>query len=164
MPPRVIIVMGVAGCGKTTIGRLLAQQLAWRFDDADAFHPAANVAKMSAGQPLIDDDRAPWLKAIRDHITDCLAREVGAVVTCSALKKAYRDVIVADPGRVKLVHLTGSRELLWERISSREGHFMKPAMLDSQLATLEIPADALTLDVAPSPEVLVASIRDSLSL
>lgn len=156
--------MGVAGCGKTTIGRLLAQKLAWRFDDADEFHPAANVAKMSAGQPLNDDDRAPWLKAISDHIADCLAREEGAVVTCSALKKAYRDVILVDPVRVKFVHLHGSRELLWERIGGREGHFMKPAMLDSQLATLEIPEDALTVDIAPSPEAIVATICDSLSL
>ena len=156
--------MGVAGCGKTTIGRLLAQKLGWRFDDADDFHPAANVAKMSAGQPLNDEDRAPWLNAIGDHITDCLARDEGAVVTCSALKKAYRDVIVVDPTRVKLVHLAGSRELLWERISSREEHFMKPAMLDSQLATLEIPEDALTVDIAPEPEAIVASICDSLSL
>lgn len=164
MPPRVIIVMGVAGCGKTTIGRLLAQKLTWRFDDADDFHPAANVAKMSAGQPLNDDDRAPWLMAISDHIADCLARDVGAVVTCSALKQTYREAIIVDPDRVKLVHLVGSCELLWERISGREGHFMKPAMLDSQLATLEIPDEALTVDIAPEPEAIVASIRDSLSL
>jgi len=164
MPPRVIIVMGVAGCGKTTIGELIAEKLGWQFSDADEFHPAANVAKMSAGQPLNDDDRAPWLQAISDHVSDCLARDVGAVVTCSALKKAYREVIVVDPERVKFVHLDGSRELLWERISGREGHFMKPAMLDSQLATLEIPEDALTVDIAPAPEAIVASIRDSLSL
>ncbi len=164
MPPCVIIVMGVAGCGKTTIGELLAEKLDWKFSDADEFHPAANVAKMSAGQPLNDEDRAPWLQAIRDHISDCLAREVGAVVTCSALKKAYREVIVVDPVRVKIVHLSGSRELLWERISGREGHFMKPAMLDSQLATLEFPEDALTVDITPTPEAIVASIRDSLFL
>ena len=156
--------MGVAGCGKTTIGRLLAQKLGWKFNDADEFHPETNVAKMSAGQPLNDDDRAPWLKAISDHISDCLAREVGAVVTCSALKKVYRDVIVVDPMRVKFVHLYGSRELLWELISGREGHFMKPAMLDSQLATLEIPEDALKVDITPAPEAIVASICDSLSL
>lgn len=156
--------MGVAGCGKTTIGQLLAQKLAWRFDDADDFHPAENVAKMSAGQPLNDDDRAPWLKAIGDHIADCLTREVGAIVTCSALKKVYRDVILVDPVRVKMVHLHGSRELLWKRIGGREGHFMKPAMLDSQLATLEIPEEALSVDIAPEPEVIVATILKSLSL
>jgi len=156
--------MGVAGCGKTTIGRLLAKKLSWRFNDADEFHPAANVAKMTAGQPLNDEDRAPWLKAISDHIADCLAQHVGAVVTCSALKKSYRDVIMVDPSQVKLVHLQGSRELLWARISGREGHFMKPAMLDSQLATLEVPEDALTVDIAPEPEAIVASICDSLSL
>jgi gluconokinase len=156
--------MGVAGCGKTTIGKLLAQKLAWRFNDADEFHPAANVAKMSSGQPLNDADRAPWLQAINDHITDCLASDMGAVVTCSALKKTYREAIAVDPARVKFVHLHGSRELLWERISSRVGHFMKPSMLDSQLATLEIPEDALTVDITTTPEVIVASIRDSLSL
>lgn len=164
MPPRVIIVMGVSGCGKTTIGELLAEKLGWQFSDADEFHPAANVAKMSAGQPLNDDDRAPWLQAISEHISDCLARDVGAVVTCSALKKAYREVIVVDLERVKFVYLHGSRELLWERISGREGHFMKPAMLDSQLATLEMPEDALTVEITSKPEAIVASICDSLSL
>ncbi|MBE34889.1 MAG: gluconate kinase [Opitutaceae bacterium] len=164
MSPCVIIVMGVAGCGKTTIGALLAEKLGWQFSDADEFHPAANVAKMSAGQPLNDDDRTPWLQGIRDHITDCLSRDEGAVVTCSALKKVYRDVIRVDPARVKFVHLHGSRELLWERISGREGHFMKPAMLDSQLATLEIPEDALKVDITPDPDAIVATIRDSLSL
>ena len=164
MPPLVIIVMGVSGCGKTTIGELLAEKLGWQFSDADEFHPAANVAKMSAGQPLNDDDRAPWLQAISEHISDCLARDVGAVVTCSALKKAYREVIVVDPERVKFVYLHGSRELLWERISGREGHFMKPAMLDSQLATLEMPEDALTVEITSKPEAIVASICDSLSL
>ena len=164
MPPRVIIVMGVSGCGKTTIGELLAEKLGWQFSDADEFHPAANVAKMSAGQPLNDDDRAPWLQSISEHISDCLARDVGAVVTCSALKKAYREVIVVDLERVKFVYLHGSRELLWERISGREGHFMKPAMLDSQLATLEMPEDALTVEITSKPEAIVASICDSLSL
>jgi len=156
--------MGVAGCGKTTIGKLLAQKLAWRFNDADEFHPPANVEKMSSGQPLSDDERAPWLQAISNHISDCLVRDVGAVVTCSALKKAYRDAIMVDPERVKFVHLHGSRELLWERISGREGHFMKPAMLDSQLATLEMPEDALTVEITSKPEAIVASICDSLSL
>ncbi len=164
MPPRVIIVMGVAGCGKTTVGELLAQKLAWRFDDADDFHPRENVAKMSAGRPLNDDDRAPWLAAIRVHIESCLAGDEGAVVTCSALKKTYRDVIAVDPERVKFVHLHGSRELLWERIGGRKGHFMKPAMLDSQLATLEIPEDALEVDITPPPEVIVTTIRNALSL
>ena len=164
MPPRVIIVMGVAGSGKTTIGELLADKLGWQFNDADDFHPAANVAKMSAGEPLNDEDRAPWLAAIRAHIEACLASDTGAVVTCSALKKVYRDVLEVDAARVKFVHLDGSRELLWERISGRKNHFMKPAMLDSQLATLEVPDNALTVDIAPEPAAIVATICESLDL
>lgn len=164
MPIRVIVVMGVAGSGKTTVGRLVADKLGWSFDDADDFHPPANVAKMSAGQPLNDEDRAPWLAAIREHISGALKRDEGAVVTCSALKQAYRDVLNVDPQRVKFVHLHGSRELLWERISARENHFMKPAMLDSQLATLEVPEDALVVDIAPAPEVIADTVCDRLSL
>lgn len=156
--------MGVAGCGKTTIGQLLASELGWQFDDADSFHPPANVAKMSAGMPLTDEDRTPWLAAIRQHIENCLPEHKGAVVTCSALKDAYRRIITVDPNRVKLVHLHGTRELLWERINGREGHFMKPEMLESQLATLEVPSDALAVDITPEPTVIVDSIRHALSL
>ncbi len=160
----VIIVMGVAGSGKTTVGQQLAAALGWSFRDADDFHPPENVAKMSAGLPLTDRDRAPWLAAIRAHIDACLARGAGAVVTCSALKAAYRTALVADPARVKLVHLTGDFALLAARIGGRQGHFMKPAMLQSQLATLEPPADALVIDIAPPPEEIVAHIRRALSL
>ena len=163
-PPRIIIVIGVAGCGKTTVGQLLAQKLAWHFDDADDFHPPENVAKMSAGIPLTDTDRIPWLKAIRQHIETCLTEHQGAVVTCSALTDAYRQIIHADPIRVKLVHLHGTRELLLERISGREGHFMKPEMLESQLATLETPIDALTVDITPEPGAIVETIRRAFSL
>jgi len=160
----VILVMGVAGSGKTTIGQLLARQLHWSFDDADDFHPPANIAKMSAGQPLNDDDRAPWLAALRAHIESCLARDENAVLACSALKESYRRTLVVDPARVHIVYLHGSRDLLLSRISGRQGHYMKPAMLDSQLATLEPPADALSLDVTPPPEVLVEKIRAALNL
>jgi gluconokinase len=161
---RVIVIMGVAGSGKTTVGELLAHELAWRFNDADGFHPPANVSKMSAGIPLTDTDRLPWLQAIRRHIDECLTRGEGAVVTCSALKETYRKILVGDEDRVKLVYLQGSRELLWARISARKHHFMKPAMLDSQLATLEEPTNALTLNIAPEPPVLVAAIRHSFLL
>lgn len=160
----VILIMGVAGSGKTTVGELLARELGWRFDDADSFHPPANVAKMSAGTPLTDEDRQPWLIAIRRHIDGCLERGEGAVVTCSALKESYRKILLGDDPRVKLVHLQGSRELLWARISSRQNHFMKPAMLDSQLATLEEPTNALTLDIAPEPSELVNAIRRAYDL
>jgi len=160
----VIVLMGVAGSGKTTVGRQLAADLGWSFADADGFHPPANVAKMSAGQPLDDTDRAPWLAAIRDYITARQARSESAVITCSALKERYRQAIVTDPAQVKLVHLHGSRALLWERISSRQNHFMKPAMLDSQLAALEPPAGALTVDIGPPPAQIAAAIRRALSL
>ena len=160
----VIIVMGVAGSGKTTVGEKLAAALGWSFRDADDFHPPENVAKMSAGLPLNDHDRAPWLAAIRAHIDACLARGEGSVVTCSALKEAYRRVLVADPARVKLVHLTGDFALLAARIGSRQGHFMKPAMLHSQLAALEPPPDALAVDIAPPPDEIVARIRRALAL
>lgn len=160
----VIIVMGVAGSGKTTVGEKLAAALGWSFRDADDFHPPENVAKMSAGIPLNDHDRAPWLAAIRAHIDACLARGEGSVVTCSALKAAYRRVLVADPARVKLVHLTGDFALLAARIGSRQGHFMKPAMLHSQLAALEPPPDALAVDITPPPDDIVAHIRLALAL
>ncbi|MCX6954859.1 MAG: gluconokinase [Verrucomicrobia bacterium] len=160
----VIVLMGVAGSGKTTVGQQLAAALGWSFRDADDFHPPANVAKMSAGTPLTDADRAPWLAAIRAHIDACLARGEGSVVTCSALKERYRAVLVADPAKVKLVHLTGSPALLAERIGARQGHFMKPEMLRSQLDALETPRDALAVDIAPPPAALVAHIRRALSL
>ena len=160
----VIVIMGVAGSGKTTVGRALAADLGWSFRDADDFHPAANVAKMSAGQPLTDADRAPWLAAIRAYIDDRLARDESAVVTCSALKERYRAVLAADPAHVKLVHLAGDPALLAARIAGRTDHFMKPAMLASQLAALEPPRDALTIDVADTPETMVAKVRAGLKV
>lgn len=163
-PPRAIVVMGVAGSGKTTIGETLARELGWSFADADAFHPPENVAKMSAGNPLTDADRAPWLAAIRRHIDQSLTRGTPVVVTCSALKQAYRDVLLGGAPHAALVYLQGTREQLWSRISARQNHFMKPAMLDSQLATLEEPADALVLNIAPTPTELVAAIRRAFAL
>lgn len=160
----VLVVMGVAGSGKTTVGRALAAALGCPFADADAFHPPENIAKMAAGQPLDDADRAPWLAAIRAWIDAHLARGECAVVTCSALKRRYRDVLRPDPTRVRFLYLCGSRELIASRLAAREGHFMKPRMLDSQLADLEPPEDALTLDIALPPEKLVAEIRRNLAL
>jgi gluconokinase len=160
----VIVLMGVAGSGKTTVGRALAAQLGWTFRDADEFHPRTNVEKMSRGTPLTDRDRQPWLAAIRAHIEETLARGDNAVVTCSALKERYRRIIVPDPARVRLVHLAGDLALIAERMRAREGHFMKAGMLSSQLADLELPRDALSVDIAPPPEAIVAQIRTALSV
>lgn len=156
--------MGVAGSGKTTIGMKLAAALGWRYGDGDDFHPPENVAKMSSGRRLDDRDRAPWLAAIRRHIEGCLARNEGAVVTCSALKEAYRAEIRVDPARVKLVHLAGSFDLILDRMHQRQGHFMRPEMLQSQFEALEPPRDALAIDIAMPPDEIVARIRTELGL
>jgi carbohydrate kinase (thermoresistant glucokinase family) len=164
-PPTVVILMGVAGSGKTTVGRSLADALGWTFRDADSFHPPANIAKMSSGVPLNDTDRRPWLQAIRAFISAALEQDESAVVTCSALKQSYREIFVAPPpGLIEWVYLKGSRELLARRLAKRNGHFMKAEMLDSQLATLEEPKEALTVDVAESPATLVTEIRRALAL
>lgn len=161
--PVVVLLMGVAGSGKTTIGEKLAAELTWSFRDADDFHPPANVAKMSSGIPLDDTDRAPWLAAIRAHIVAKLARGENAIVTCSALRESYRAAAIPDPKRVRLVHLAGDFNLIRERMQQRE-HFMKPDMLQSQFAALEPPQNALTLDITRPPEELVAEIRRHLGL
>lgn len=160
----VIIVMGVTGAGKTTVGQRLAETLGWRFHDADEFHPPANKIKMNAGIPLTDQDRWPWLRALRAVIEQALADDAGAVVTCSALKRAYRDVLAGGLAQVRFVHLTGDPAVLAARLAGRRGHFMNPALLDSQIATLETPWDAIDVDVALTPDQQVAAIRQALEL
>lgn len=155
----ILVVMGVSGSGKTTIGRALAQELAWPFADADEFHPPANIAKMSAGQPLNDTDRVPWLAAIRRQIDDWIAAQQSAVITCSALKAVYREQLTGGLPEIKFVHLHGERALLLQRLGQRENHFMKASMLDSQLATLESPKDALTVDIRRTPREIVSEVR-----
>jgi carbohydrate kinase (thermoresistant glucokinase family) len=162
--PIAIIIMGVAGSGKTTVGQKLASALGWPFRDADEFHPPENIAKMSAGTPLTDADRAPWLTAIRAYVDHSLGRGESVVVTCSALRESYRQALVTHPDHVKLIHLVGDYSLILQRLEQREGHFMKPEMLKSQFAALESPRDALTLDIAQAPDVLVAEIKRTLSL
>ena len=162
--PCAVLLMGVAGSGKSTVGRLLAAQLGWEFRDADEFHPAANIAKMSAGVPLTDADRAPWLAAIRRHLDSTLSAGRSTVVTCSALRQRYRDALITDASRVHLVHLTGSFDLILGRMERRTDHFMKPGMLRSQFEALEAPADALVVDIAHTPADIVAEIRQRLHL
>jgi gluconokinase len=160
----VIILMGVAGVGKTTVGERLAAELGWRFLDADAFHSPESVAKMASGTPLTDEDRAPWLERLRTLIAEAL--EVGAplVLACSALRQAYRQRLVVDEARVKLVYLRGSRELIARRLAERRGHFMPPDLLASQYLTLEVPEDALAVEVEGTADAVVSTIRQGLGL
>jgi gluconokinase len=157
-----VIVMGVTGCGKTTVGSRLAAELGWPFEDADAFHPAANVALMSRGIPLTDADRAPWLEAIRAHIDGVLARRASAVVGCSALKAAYRQVLGDGLPDVRFVYLHGDEPLLAERLRRRLGHFMDPRLLGSQLATLEEPRSAVRIEIALPLAAQIRAIRAAL--
>lgn len=157
----ILVLMGVAGSGKSTVGQLLARELGWPFLDADDFHPPANRAKMSAGIPLDDADRAPWLATLHAGIAARSRRGESAVLACSALKRGYRDLLQREVPELRWVHLHGSPELLRSRLVQRTGHYMRPEMLDSQLATLEPPHDALTLDIAASPDELVARIRST---
>ncbi len=163
-PLSVIVVMGVAGSGKTSVGQGLAEALGWEFLDSDALHPASNVAKMSAGTPLEDSDRAPWIDRIRADIESRDARGAKTVVAFSALKQAYRDALTPDPAPRRYVHLRGDFALIRGRIGGRSGHFMKEALLRSQCDTLEEPIDALTLDVALEPGVLISRIREVFGL
>jgi carbohydrate kinase (thermoresistant glucokinase family) len=160
----IVIIMGVSGSGKTTVGSLLAGRLGWDFRDGDDFHPPANVAKMRSGTPLTDEDRFPWLLAIQAFMRKCHADGQSAVIACSALKESYRDVLLRAQSWVRFVHLSGSRELIALRMQARSGHFMPPTLLDSQLATLEPPADALSADISAAPADLVEGICQQLGL
>lgn len=162
-PTRIVLLMGVAGSGKTTIGRMLAGQLGWPYFEADDFHSPANKEKMGHGIPLNDDDRAPWLAAIRQRIDECVAGNQSAVFTCSALKEKYRHVLMDHVPAMSLVYLAGDSDILLHRMKGRSGHYMKADMLQSQLATLEVPHNALTIDIAQSPETIVAEIRKHLN-
>jgi gluconokinase len=159
----IVIIMGPTGAGKTTIGTMLAAQLNWQFADADSFHPPANIEKMSRGIPLNDADRAPWLEAMRKAILEWIAVGKNVVLACSALKRAYREVLRAGP-EVKTIYLKGNFALFAERIRHRHGHFAGEGILAGQFADLEEPADAITIDAAQSPEQIVAEIRNRLAL
>ena len=158
MKTRFVIVMGVAGSGKTTVGEALAQRLGWEFYDADAFHPAENIAKMTNGIPLNDADRVPWLAALHALISASLMDNRPGVLACSALKERYRRQLMDGNDGVNLVYLKGSYDLLWSRLSHRKDHYMKPEMLKSQFEALEEPAEALTVDVSLSVDEIVERI------
>ena len=165
--PCALIVMGVSGSGKSTIGERLAQRLAWSYEDGDKFHPASNVAKMSAGQPLTDDDRWPWLMAIADEIDrGCLAGQ-HAVIACSALKRTYRDVLVHGRNDVRIVFLDGTQALIANRLAQRKGHFMPAGLLESQFETLEPPGateNPVTVSIDASVEAVIDDIVRQLKL
>jgi carbohydrate kinase (thermoresistant glucokinase family) len=165
--PAVIVVMGVASSGKTSLGERLAARLGWPFRDADAFHPPENVAKMAGGTPLTDEDRMPWLAAIAAWIDELRLAGKNGIVTCSALKRAYRRVIIGDRSDVALVYLKGSRALIGRRMAARQHHFMPPALLDSQFATLEEPGEderPLVVSVEESKDAIEQEVLQRLGL
>lgn len=155
MKTKFFIVMGVSGCGKTTVGKLLAKRLGWDFYDADDFHPPENIAKMAAGIPLNDDDRAPWLSGLHGLISASLQAGKPGVLACSALKERYRQILLACNPGVKFVYLKGNFELILARMKVRTGHYMKSAMLESQFAALEEPIDALEMAITFSADEIV---------
>ena len=160
----IVILMGVTGCGKTKVGLMLAEVCGWDFLDADDFHPAENVAKMTTGVALTDEDRWPWLERLNKFLLDRERQGKSLVLACSALKQAYRDRLARGCAAARLVFLDGDIELIRARLAARQGHYMNPKLLDSQFAILERPRDALRLDVAASPAELVRSIRKALAL
>ena len=180
--PNVVVVMGVAGAGKTVVGQALSAAIGWPFYEGDAFHPAANIAKMTRGEGLTDEDRAPWLAALRDLISGVVERGEHAVLACSALKHSYRNILASDappaaseggsnPGMhthrssaVRFVYLDVPPEVLKARLEQRRGHFAPPSLLPSQLEALEEPRDALWVDGTQPPPSIVVSIREALGV
>jgi gluconokinase len=165
--PCALIVMGVSGSGKSTIADHLAARLGWRYEDGDRFHPPSNVAKMSAGQPLTDEDRWPWLQAIADEIERACKAGQRLVIACSALKRSYRDILVHGRIDIRIVFLNGPQELIADRLAARKGHFMPPGLLASQFKTLEPPQpneQPVTVSIDASVEAIVDEIIRQLEL
>jgi gluconokinase len=160
----VILVMGVSGSGKTTIGQLLASSLHWQFSDADDFHSSANIQKMSHGIPLGDADRLPWLQALQQAIDEWLKTDTNVVLACSALKSSYRQFLCQESEQVKLVFLKGTFELIYQRLVERHEHYMQADLLQSQFEALEGPENALQIEIDQSPTAIVQQIRADLNL
>ena len=165
--PCALVVMGVSGSGKSTIAEKLAERLGWIFEDGDSFHPASNVAKMRAGHPLTDEDRWPWLQAIADEIDRVCKAGKRTVIACSALRHAYRDILVHGRSDVRIVFLSGTQALIADRLARRKGHFMPAGLLDSQFKTLEPPEASerpVTVSIDASVETIVEDIIRQLQL
>jgi gluconokinase len=159
----IIIIMGVAGTGKTTIGSLLARELDWDFYDADDFHSEANRVKMSQGIALTDEDRASWLLSLEELISQNIEQNTSAILACSALKNSYRNILAVNE-QVKFVYLQGTYEQIKARLNERAGHFMSASMLDSQFETLEEPQNALTINIAHTPQEIISIMRKGFNL
>jgi gluconokinase len=159
----IIIIMGVAGSGKTTVGSLLASELGWSFYDADDFHSESNRTKMSQGVSLTDEDRANWLLSLKDLVIQNIQQNTQAVLACSALKNSYRNILKVDE-RVKFIYLQGTYEQIKTRLNNRVGHFMSATMLDSQFQILEVPQGTMTIDISNTPQDILAIIRKGLGL
>jgi gluconokinase len=165
--PAVVVVMGVSGSGKSTIGTLLAHRLRWEFEDGDWFHPASNVEKMHAGTPLTDEDRWPWLRAIAAWIDETRGSGAHGVIACSTLKRRYRDVLIGNRKDVRLVYLKGEEALIARRIATRHEHFMPPSLLHSQFAALEEPGsdeNPIVVSIEPPPREIVARVLSGLKM
>lgn len=159
----IVIIMGVVGAGKTTVGSLLARQQHWEFADADDFHPASNIEKIRQGIPLTDADREPWLERLRQAVADWIAAKKNVVLACSALKRTYRQKLALGP-EVRFVYLKGSTALIASRLHARHGHFAGESILASQVADLEEPESAIIVDITRTPSQLVEDIRKQLRL
>lgn len=165
--PVVLVLMGVSGCGKSTVAAILAGRLGWPFEEGDDLHPPANVEKMRAGHPLDDADRAPWLEKVADWVQGCLDRGQSGIITCSALKRSYRDIIDRQRSGVTFVYLHGSRETIAARLAARHGHYMPASLLDSQFSALQEPAPdepAIRIDIGPPATEIAQAVVDALGL
>jgi gluconokinase len=165
--PVVLVFMGVSGCGKTRVAAILAGRLGWPFEEGDALHPQSNIDKMKAGHPLTDDDRWPWLEKVAEWVEERLDAGENGLITCSALKRSYRDIVNRRGSGVVFVFLSGTRETIAARLAVRHGHFMPPSLLESQFADLEEPAPdepEIRVDIGPAPGVIAQGIVDELGL